>query len=91
MVKNKFATIIFTFVLLTVSSACAQDLIQQDEYYRDLAKTHFDLAIKQFDNKDVFAACDNLRISKRYARHINDNIVNDHLTLLIAKMCSGDN
>ena len=82
--------IIFTFVLLTVSSACAQDLIQQDEYHRTLAKIHFDLAIKQFDNKDMFAACSNLRISKGYARHINDNIVNDHLTLLLAKMCSGD-
>jgi hypothetical protein len=91
MIKNKFAMIIFTFVLLTVSSVCAQDLIQQDEYHRDLAKQHFDLAVVQFDDKDLFAACDNLRISKRYARHINDNIVNDHLTLLIAKMCSGDN
>ena len=90
MIKNKFAMIIFTFMLLTVSSVCAQDLIQLDEYHRDLAKTHFDLAIKQFDNKDLFAACSNLRISKSYARHINDNIVNDHLTLLLAKMCSGD-
>jgi len=90
MIKNKLTIIIFTFVLLTVSSVCAQDLIQQDEYYRDLAKQHFDLAVMQFDNKDVFAACNNLRISKSYARHINDNIVNDHLTLLLAKMCSGD-
>ena len=90
MIKNKLTIIIFTFVLLTVSSVCAQDLIQQDEYYRDLAKQHFDLAVVQFDNKDLFAACNNLRISKSYARHINDNIVNDHLTLLLAKMCSGD-
>ena len=90
MIKNKLTIIIFTFVLLTVSSVCAQDLIQQDEYYRDLAKQHFDLAVTQFDNKDVFAACNNLRISKSHARHINDNIVNDHLTLLLAKMCSGD-
>jgi hypothetical protein len=90
MIKNKLTMIIFTFVLLTVSSVCAQDLIQQDEYYRDLAKTHFDLAVVQFEHKDVFGACSNLRISKSYARHINDNIVNDHLTLLLAKMCSGD-
>jgi hypothetical protein len=90
MVKNKLTIIIFTFVLLTVSSVCAQDLIQQDEYHRELAKQHFDLAVVQFDDKDVFAACNNLRISKSYARHINDNIVNDHLTLLLAKMCSGD-
>ena len=91
MVKNKFSMVILTFVLLLISSsAYAQDLIQQDEYYRDLAKTHFDLAVKQFDEKDLFAACNNLRISKSYARHINDNIVNDHLTLLLAKMCSGD-
>ena len=90
MIKNKLTMIIFTFVLLTISSVCAQDLIQQDEYYRDLAKTHFDLAVVQFDEKDLFAACSNLRISKGYARHINDNIVNDHLTLLLAKMCSGD-
>ena len=90
MVKNKFSLIIFTFVLLLVSSVSAQDLIQQDEYYRDLAKTHFDLAVVQFEHKDVFGACSNLRISMGYARHINDNIVNDHLTLLLAKMCSGD-
>ena len=90
MVKNKFAMIIFTFMLLTVSSVCAQDLIQQDEYHRDLAKTHFDLAIKQFDNKDLFAACGNLRISKGYARHVNDKIIYEHITLLLDKMCSGD-
>ena len=82
--------IIFTFVLLTVSSACAQDLIQQDEYHRDLAKTHFDLAVVQFEHKDVFGACSNLRISKGYARHINDKIIYEHITLLLDKMCSGD-
>ena len=82
--------IIFTFMLLTVSSVCAQDLIQQDEYHRDLAKTHFDLAVVQFDNKDLFAACSNLRISKGYARHVNDKIIYEHITLLLDKMCSGD-
>ena len=91
MVKNKFSMVILTFVLLLISSsAYAQDLIQQDEYYRDLAKTHFDLAVKQFDEKDLFAACSNLRISMGYARHINDKIIYEHITLLLDKMCSGD-
>ena len=91
MVKNKFAIIIFTFVLLTVSSACAQDLIQQDEYHRDLAKTHFDLAIKQFDDKDLFAACSNLRISMGHARQMSDNKAYDHTVYLIGKKCDGSN
>ena len=83
--------IIFTFVLLTVSSVCAQDLIQQDEYYRDLAKTHFDLAVVQFDNKDLFAACGNLRISMSYARQMSDNKAYDHIVYLIDKKCDGSN
>jgi Tfp pilus assembly protein PilF len=91
MIKNLFAMIIFTFVLLTVSSACAQDLIQQDEYHRDLAKTHFDLAIKQFDDKDLFAACSNLRISMGHARHLSDNKAYDHIVYLIGKKCDGSN
>ena len=89
MIKNKLTIIIFTFVLLIVSSACAQDIIQQDEYHRDLAKTHFDLAIKQFDDKDLFAACSNLRISMGHARHMSDNKVYDHIVYLIAKKCDG--
>ena len=89
-INNINLIIIFTFMLLTVSSVCAQDLTQQDEYYRDLAKTHFDLAVVQFDNKDLFAACGNLRISKGYARHVNDKIIYEHITLLLDKMCSGD-
>ena len=91
MVKNKFAIIIFTFVLLLVSSVCAQDLIQQDEYYRDLAKTHFDLAVRQFDDKDLFAACSNLRISMGYARQLSDNKAHDHIVYLISKKCDGGN
>ena len=83
--------IIFTFVLLTVSSVCAQDLIQQDEYYRDLAKQHFDLAVTQFDNKDVFGACSNLRISMGYARQLSDNKAHDHIVYLIGKKCDGSN
>jgi hypothetical protein len=91
MVKNKLTIIIFTFMLLTVSSVCAQDLIQQDEYYRDLAKTHFDLAVTQFDNKDVFGACSNLRISMGYARQLSDNKAHDHIVYLIDRKCNGGN
>ena len=83
--------IIFTFMLLTVSSVCAQDLIQQDEYHRDLAKQHFDLAVTQFDNKDVFGACSNLRISMGYARQLSDNKAHDHIVYLIGKKCDGSN
>ena len=91
MIKNKLTIIIFTFVLLTVSSVCAQDLIQQDEYYRDLAKPHFDLAVTQFDNKDVFGACSNLRISMGYARQLSDNKAHDHIVYLIDRKCDGGN
>ena len=91
MIKNKLTMIIFTFVLLTISSVCAQDLIQQDEYYRDLAKQHFDLAVTQFDNKDVFGACSNLRISMGHARHLSDNKAYDHIVYLIGKKCDGSN
>ena len=91
MIKNKLTMIIFTFVLLTVSSVCAQDLIQQDEYYRDLAKTHFDLAVTQFDNKDLFGACSNLRISMGYARQLSDNKAHDHIVYLIDRKCNGGN
>ena len=91
MIKNKLTIIIFTFVLLTVSSVCAQDLIQQDEYYRDLAKQHFDLAVTQFDNKDVFGACSNLRISMGYARQLSDNKAHDHIVYLIDRKCDGGN
>ena len=91
MVKNKLTIIIFTFMLLTVSSVCAQDLIQQDEYYRDLAKTHFDLAVVQFDDKDLFGACSNLRISMGYARQLSDNKAHDHIVYLIDRKCDGSN
>ena len=92
MVKNKFSMIIFTFVLLLVSSsAYAQDLIQQDEYYRDLTKQHFDLAVTNFDQKDMFAACSNLRISMGYARQLSDNKAHDHIVYLIDRKCDGSN
>ena len=89
--KLVVALLLFVLLLLLlVPFVRAEDPPKEDQYYRDMAKQHFDLAAEQFDNKDVFAACSNLRISKSYARHINDNIINDHLTLLLAKMCSGD-
>ena len=82
--------LLFTLLLiLAIPFVRAEDSPKEDQYYRDMAKQHFDLAVIQFDNKDVFAACSNLRVSKSYARHINDNIVNDHLTLLLDKMCKG--
>ena len=84
--------VILTFVLLLISSsAYAQDLIQQDEYHRALAKTHFDLAVVQFEHKDVFGACSNLRISMGYARHMSDNKAYDHIVYLIGKKCDGSN
>ena len=83
--------LLFTLLLiLAIPFVRAEAPPKEDQYYRDMAKQHFDLAAVQFDDKDVFAACSNLRISKSYARHINDKIINDHLTLLLAKMCSGD-
>ena len=89
--KLVVALLLFVLLLLLlIPFVRAEAPPKEDQYYRDMAKQHFDLAAVQFDNKDVFAACSNLRISKSYARHINDNIINDHLTLLLAKMCSGD-
>jgi len=89
MVKYGITTVAF-LILIVSTLVYAENPPKEEQYYRTMAKQHFDLAAIQFDNKDVFAACSNLRISKNYARHINDNIINDHLTLLLAKMCSGD-
>lgn len=77
-------------VLLAIPFVRAEAPPKEDQYYRDMAKQHFDLAVAQFDNKDLFAACSNLRVSRSYARHINDTIAYDHLTLLLDKMCRGD-
>jgi len=93
MIKYGITAITFfvaILILIATTLVLAEDTPRESTYYRDLTKQHFDLAVTQFDNKDVFAACSNLRISKSYARHIDDNIVNDHLTLLLDKMCSGD-
>lgn len=78
------------FLLLMIPFVRAEDPPKENQYYLNLTKQHFDLAVIQFDQKDLFAACSNLRISKSYARHANDKIVYEHITLLLDKMCSGD-
>jgi len=91
--NRKTVVLMLLFVLLLILAipfVRAEEAPKEEQYYRTMAKQHFDLAVTQFDQKDVFAACNNLRISKSYARHINDNIINDHLILLLAKMCGGD-
>ena len=78
------------FLLLMIPFVRAEDPPKENQHYLNLTKQHFDLAVTQFDQKDVFGACSNLRISKNYARHANDKIVYEHITLLLDKMCSGD-
>jgi hypothetical protein len=83
--------LLFTLLLiLAIPFVRAEDPPRESQYYRDLTKQHFDLAVIQFEHKDVFGACSNLRISKGYARHINDKIIYEHITLVLDKMCSGD-
>ena len=77
-------------ILISITLVRAEDSPRESTYYRDLTKQHFDLAVTQFDNKDMFAACSNLRISMGYARHVNDKIIYEHITLVLDKMCSGD-
>lgn len=89
--KVVVALLLFVLILLlAVPFVRAEDPAKESPYYRNLTKQHFDLAVIQFEQKDVFAACSNLRISKGYARHINDKIIYEHITLLLDKMCSGD-
>ena len=83
--------LLFTLLLiLAIPLVRAEDPPKENNYYRDLTKQHFDLAVMQFEHKDLFGACSNLRISKSYARHINDKIIYEHITLLLDKKCSGD-
>jgi len=83
--------LLFTLLLiLAIPFVRAEDPPKENNYYRDLTKQHFDLAVIQFEHKDLFGACSNLRISKSYARHINDKIIYEHITLLLDKKCSGD-
>jgi hypothetical protein len=93
MVKYRITTAAFLVaisILITITLVRAEDPPRESTYYRDLTKQHFDLAVVQFEHKDVFGACSNLRISKGYARHVNDKIIYEHITLLLDKMCSGD-
>jgi len=72
MVKYGIAAAAFfvaILILISITLVHAEDSPRESTYYRGLTKQHFDLAVTQFDNKDMFAACSNLRISKGYARH----------------------
>lgn len=93
MVKYGITAVAFfvaILILIATNLVRAEDPSRESQYYRDLTKQHFDLAVIQFEHKDVFGACSNLRISKGYARHADDKIVYEHITLLLDKMCSGD-
>ena len=94
MISNrKIAITLLVFalmLLLTIPFLRADEAPKANDHYLNLTKQHFDLAVTQFEQKDVFAACSNLRISKSYARHAGDKIVYEHITLLLDKMCSGD-
>ena len=90
---TKIIIALLLLVLLYVLSGSflrAEEEPKQNQHYLNLTKQHFDLAVVQFEQKDMFGACTNLRISKGYARHANDKIVYEHITLLLDKMCSGD-
>lgn len=91
MISNrKIAVMLLVFALmlaLSIPFLRADEAPKTNDHYLDLTKQHFDLAVTQFEQKDVFAACSNLRISKGYARHANDKIVYEHITLLLDKMC----
>lgn len=78
------------FLLLMIPFVRAEMEPKPDAFYRTITEQHFNLAVTQFEQKDVFAACSNLRISKGYARHIDDKTIYEHITLLLDKMCSGD-
>lgn len=78
------------FLLLMIPFVRAEMEPKPDAFYRILTEQHFNLAVTQFDQKDVFGACSNLRISKGYARHVDDKTIYEHITLLLDKMCSGE-
>jgi hypothetical protein len=89
--KLVVALLLFVLLLLLfIPFVRAEIEPKPDAFYRVIAEQHFNLAVAQFEQKDMFAACSNLRISKSYARHINDKIIYEHITLLLDKMCSGD-
>jgi hypothetical protein len=72
----------------TLSLCHALDIVQQDQYYEILAKKHFELAVKQFENKDKFSACNNLRVSSENARQIVSNTeIYDYVNKLLNESC----
>jgi hypothetical protein len=78
-----------SLLVSTVSIGQAQDIVQQDQYYEILAKKHFELAIRQFENKDNPSACSNLRVSSGYARQIVSNTeVYDYVNKLLNESCN---
>lgn len=91
--NRKIAVALLLFALLLLLAMpllLAEEAPKSNNYYLNLTKQHFNLAVIQFEQKDLFAACSNLRISKGYASHANDKIVYEHITLMLDKMCSGD-
>lgn len=78
-----------SLLVSSVSLGQAQDIIQQDQYYEILAKKHFELAVRQFEDKDKFSACSNLRVSSGYARQIVSNTeVYDYVNRLLNEACN---
>ena len=89
--KIVVALLLFALLLvLIVPFVKAEIEPKPDAFYRTITEQHFNLALAQFEQKDIFSACSNLRISKSYARHVNDKIIYEHITLVLDKMCSGD-
>ena len=89
--KIVIALLLFALLLvLIVPFVKAEIEPEPDAFYRTITEQHFNLALTQFEQKDIFSACSNLRISKSYARHVNDKIIYEHITLVLDKMCSGD-
>ena len=78
-------------LLLAMPFLRAEEAPKTNNHYLNLTKQHFDLAVIQFEHKDVFGACSNLRISMGYARHMSDNKAHDHIVYLIGKKCDGSN
>jgi hypothetical protein len=78
-----------SLLVSTVSIGQAQDIVQQDQYYEILAKKHYELAVRQFDDKDNPSACSNLRVSSGYARQIVSNTeVYDYVNKLLNEACN---
>ena len=90
--KIVVALLLFALLLvLIVPFVKAEIEPKPDAFYRTITEQHFNLALAQFEQKDVFAACSNLRISMGYARHMSDNKAHDHIVYLIDRKCDGSN